>query len=160
MNYDGPKQKTDGTWGYTRTNDGHIMGIGYCRPFEEFDPISIGICFAGDMARYEAFIAPCREAAAQGKYHDAGHATAEEACECYKTFLLDFETRFTPDHPDLKLLPPRHRFNECEAPGCNALTNGCAECGSGIAWHFDLCAAHRNRETVAALLTVGESWHS
>lgn len=156
MNHDAPRKKTDGTWGYTSANDGNVHAIGYCAPFYEFKPETIAMLY-GDgedgKARYEAYIAPYREANEAGKYHDGGHATPEEACECYKTYLLDFHLRFFegPNHPDM--------LCRCSAPDCEEFTAGVGEITGGIR-SWSLCPAHRTREVVAGLLKVGESWHS
>lgn len=81
-----------------------------------------------------------------------GHATAEDACEHHKQYLLDGAT-FHDDSPDPQTL---HR---CEAPDCTNMTDGSARVPGGIISRT-LCKEHRNRETLAALISVGESWHS
>lgn len=158
MNHDAPREKViDGTWGYTSANDGRVHAIGYCAPFHEFSPETIR-CIYGDgedgLARYEAYIAPYREAEAAGKFHDGGHATKEEACECYKRYLLDFHLRFSegPEKPDV--------LYKCDATGCEQFTACTGEITGDFGPHWSLCEAHRTREVVEGLLKVGESWHS
>lgn len=71
-----------------------------------------------------------------------GHDTAEEACEHYRQYLLD-RLRFL---DDVENAPSLHR---CDAPGCGAYTSGGVDVRGSL--RFTLCAAHRNRETVALL---------
>ena len=152
MNHDAPRQKKDGTWGYTSANDGLCHAIGYCSPFEEWSENSIANIFGADKDRYEAYIAPYRAAA--DKFHDGGHNSAHEACECYKQYLLDFDLRFHEEQekPDT--------LYKCEAPECESFTSGNVSVVGTCMSRWNLCENHRTKEIVAGLLTVGESWHS
>ncbi len=80
-----------------------------------------------------------------------GHDTAEDAAEHYRQYLLD-NLRFTDDDPNAS---SQHR---CEAEGCDVFTSGAADAPGCMT--RTLCAAHRNREAVDALLVVGEAWTS
>jgi hypothetical protein len=87
MNYYGARQrKTDGTWAFTCMNDGAIWPIGYCRPYQDLPnhPITGGPRPADEVEK---------ERATAHKHHDGGHATAEEARECYRQYMLDHELR-------------------------------------------------------------------
>lgn len=154
MNHDGPRERTDGTWGYTTNNSHFTIGIGYCRPLEEFSETTIECLWGGDRDRYGAYMTPYREAAAAGKFHDGGHASAGEACDCYKQYLLDFHLKFFPEVSD-----PKH-LDKCQVDGCEVFTSGHGECGIGFSDHWHLCADHRNRQAVEPMIKVGESWHS
>jgi hypothetical protein len=78
------------------------------------------------------------------------HVTADEARECYTSYLLDERLRL-----DVTV----DSYNPCMAEGCETLTNRCADIDG---WHmFRLCDEHRDREHVAALFgTAGDSMHS
>lgn len=85
--------------------------------------------------------------------HDCpGHATAEEAREHYKQYLLDNAT-FKDDSAE-----PEH-LHRCEVEGCKTLTDGSVSMpGYGV--HRTLCKDHRNRETLEKIINVFEAWHS
>ncbi|MFZ5669144.1 MAG: hypothetical protein ACOY4K_06595 [Pseudomonadota bacterium] len=82
----------------------------------------------------------------------AGHDTAEEAYEHQRQHLLDTQLQFWPDGDKPKTL------YRCEVEGCETFTSGGMSCGSYRTKH--VCADHRNREAVAPLVFVGESWES
>src|SRR3954467_10556795 len=104
MNYYGPREILDkdgnstGKWHYTCENDGRVWPVGYChlvpewiaRPLPEGAQVPLGFVSAGHLEqerqKYLPFIA-C--------YHAEGHSTSEEACECYKRYLLDNRMSFT-----------------------------------------------------------------
>jgi len=151
MRHEAPRQKNDGTWGYTTATRNDCYAIGYCRPFEEWSEQSIAHVFGGDQEEYERYIAPYR--AVKEKFHDGGHNTAEEACECYKQYLLDFDVRFRDDVEDANAL------YKCAHPDCKEYTSGSAEI-TGSMRHWVLCASHRNIDVVKSMLTVGEAWCS
>jgi len=82
-----------------------------------------------------------------------GHATAEQAAEHYRQYLLD-NLRFQDDLQDPGTL------HKCEAPDCPNFTSGS---GHPVGTHAprSLCASHRNRETFEKILgPVGQSWVS
>lgn len=163
MNFHQPRErlvdgKPSGVWDYTNYNDSQrvFWREGYCagwpawadRPFDpEKDNIFMGMF--RDQAGKEAYVAkhltPFRH-----KYHDNGHANAEECCACKKEYDLDHTLRFHDDRPDADT---QHK---CEV--CGTFTSGQAWVGGYFTkW---LCKDHRNRETVAKLYTVGESFGS
>lgn len=82
------------------------------------------------------------------KYHTNGHATLEEACECYKSYQLDHSLRM-----DQVTSSTMHK---CQV--CGTWTQAIATVGPWL--HFYLCDDHRNREEVAKLFSIGESWGS
>lgn len=126
--YEALQRQTDKRWDYTRRNDGQVHAIGYC---------------AGkyDVIRNDASL-PHPE-----RYHDDGHATAEEACECYKQYVLDNLT-------NLEFGLTEDTQHKCEAPGCGAWTQKVAM----VDHHpYNLCDDHRNLETLQDLVTVSTS---
>lgn len=151
MNYDGPRQKdlgngTGGRWDYTRRNDHRIWPKGYCAGWRDLSPEVYGlgedsVAFKRDQERMEKF---------RAKYHNDGHATKEEACACYREYLLDQELRLD------KQMSGQKRI--CQVEGCNEWTQGMAEVGHEP---FILCDQHRTREEVEKLFgDVGETFSS
>lgn len=152
MNLYSPKQKpVDGRWRYTLENSSGTMELGYCHAYRAwaaedikyYDPASA----QKEADRLNALYAPF-----QSKFHDDGHATAEEAVQCYRGYLLDLQLRFS-EKPDPE---KQHR---------------CAVCGewtqhagwiAGEAHHFwHLCLAHQSREEVEKLFKgTSEAWGS
>jgi hypothetical protein len=131
------KRESDGRWDYTSARDGFAGAIGYCHAFIGLE----GQPYASDeeAARH-------RESA--GKYHTDGHATEEEARECYKGYLLD-HARYDGRDPNAQ-----HRCKEC-----GEFTQGFAEVPFAYVLVV-LCDEHRNRETFAKHVSVGEAWQS
>jgi hypothetical protein len=74
-----------------------------------------------------------------------GHATEQEAQDCYKRYLLDHRLNLDMTMNDTQ--------RKCCI--CGEWTQKAAEIDNGQIW--DLCDAHRNRETVEKLFSVGES---
>lgn len=136
MNYYGPRE-TDGRWDYTCRNDGHIWPVGYCRAYKEFDTSIIPVSEA-EQEEYRA---------TAHKHHSDGHATEEEACECYKQYLLDHKLRFgTMSDQQLR----------CKV--CEEWTQNYAEVDCQT---WNLCDKHNSRETVEALMEApGVIWSS
>jgi hypothetical protein len=83
-----------------------------------------------DFTRNGAATGYCRE-------HEEGHATKEEASECYKEYLLDHKLRFS------KMSNQQQR---CAV--CKEYTEGYAEMDTSL---IVLCDKHRNREEVAKI---------
>lgn len=151
MNHDAArKREKDGRWDYTRlTGQGRIYPIGYCAGWS--DPREWTKVLPVEMREQEY----TRLAPFEGHYHTDGHATAEEARECYKRFLLDTKLGFNRWEHDT--LPGA--LHICEEPACTEYTAHQASIGGHmLLWH--LCEAHLTREVVEGLLVVGESFHS
>jgi hypothetical protein len=138
------QRKTDKRWDYTSDNKRTgTYPIGYCHALREMKP-EIG--FSQEMCdRYNT-----EEQKFASKYHKDGHATKEEACECYRQYELDHTLRFEDDNPDASTL------HKCEE--CGTFTSGSAHVGAYVYWR--LCAEHRTREQVEKRFTVGEAWQS
>jgi hypothetical protein len=77
-----------------------------------------------------------------------GHETENEACDCYKWYLITNEI-----HDDLI-----RGLKKCEV--CDMLTSHCVRIGSGMGTYFSLCGNHNNLATLDKLFNVGESWES
>lgn len=121
MNYYEPLQRqTDKRWDYTRRNDGQIWAIGYCAGGQE-DP-----------------------------YHEDGHETPEEACECYKNYLLDNQVK-------LDFGTTEDTQHRCEMEGCEEWTQKVAMVSHRT---YNLCDDHRNVESLRELVSVGVSFGS
>lgn len=126
MNYYGPRQRdVDGRWDYTRTSGDFTFADGYCMGYSRIP-----------------------DSATSPKYHTNGHASPEEACECFKEYELDHFLRFTDDNPKEPLHP-------CHAPECKEVTSGFAIVTSCMV-NWWLCKEHRTREVVDFLHVVSE----
>jgi hypothetical protein len=128
--YDARQRNEDKRWDYTCRNDDRIWPVGYCHTYvepEELDKI-------WPMREEERE----KHVANKHKYHTTGHATAEEACECYREYLLDQE---------LRLGNKWDSQHHCEV--CDAWTDMYAEVGHTK--YMNLCEAHNNREEVEKL---------
>lgn len=86
-----------------------------------------------------------------GNFHTDGHATEEEACECYKNYMLDTQL-------SLMDKEPANATQQFKCKACGAWTACRAMVGPYQV--FDLCPQHQTREEVEKLFSVGESWQS
>lgn len=136
--YSAKQRARDGRWDYTCGQ----APTGYCHAFD--------VAWPQDLAEPVSGYAEARAAAIvhRDKYHEDGHATADDACACYKRFLLDNRLRTDGRISD--------QMRKCEA--CSAWTDRYAQVGGHQM--FVLCDNHCQAATVASLLTVGESWES
>lgn len=143
MNHLAPRQRrTDGRWDYTL----NARPWGYCRAYEPIPEEEGGSVPLHWAREWNAKLEPLR-----GKFHTDGHATSEEACRCYAEYLLDTHAHYYAQEP-----PNATQQRKCQV--CGAWTACTAQVG---AYHyFTLCPAHCNREAVAELLEIGESWES
>lgn len=129
------QRNSDGRWDYTRNG----RPTGYCRAYE---PIPED---AGFMSPEAIRAENERMAAFSGKFHEDGHATKEEACECYKEFLLDTHSHFPAKEPE----QASQQF-KCQV--CGAWTACTAQVGAyGL---FFVCPEHCTREHVAELMRI------
>ena len=141
MNYSCASKRTDGHWDYTRNG----RATGYCREYQPIPEDGGGI--GPELAKQENE----KMSAVKDKFHCGGHETEDEACECYKQYLLDTQLRLQTDEPT----NARQQFK-------------CRICGKWTACHaqvgayqiYCLCPEHQTKEHVASLVEVGESWES
>jgi hypothetical protein len=137
MNYLSAKQRgSDSRWDYTYNGS----PWGYCRAYS---PIPDTIPGFKEWNEKVAPLAP--------KFHTDGHATEEEACECYKQYLLDTALRLQPAEPE-------NAYQQHRCKVCHKFTACYAQVGAYRM--FVLCPEHQTRAIVAGLLKVGESWES
>ena len=134
------QRESDKRWDYTCRRDGIAWPIGYCAGWREPQP---GLMTPGQIKDWLEKAMPHMH-----KFHTDGHASAEEANECYKQYLLDFDLRLDGDHQNVQ--------HKCKV--CGVWTSKYASVGSS-AW--SLCDEHRTREHAEALFgPMGESWSS
>lgn len=144
--YKAAQRLSDNRWEYVCFNDGRAYKTGYCAGWREVTDAE-----EAQIPGLRADVEKRRPN--QDKYHTHGHDTAEEACECYRQYLLDNTLRLRPAPETPKTL---HR---CECPECAEYTAGQASVGDMNIWN--LCDGHRTREVVEQLMpAVGECWSS
>jgi hypothetical protein len=92
-------------------------------------------------------------------HQDEGHATSAEACECYRSYLVDRAMEHITGQPTLADDGSARELVRCEHEGCGALLTG----HISLAGYRSaaLCVDHRSREDVERVIgPVGESWES
>ena len=145
MNYYAARQRKDGRWDFTNKNDGFIVPVGYCH---QYHPLTNGSLKGLYPQEYLEQKEKEREIF-KHKYHMDGHTTEQEACECYRKYLLD-----TTLYLDGKSNDTQRKCKICEE-----WTNQYAIVDGG--YMYDLCDLHRTREIVETLFgSVGEIWSS
>ena len=140
MNYYKSRQRaSDGRWDFSCRNNDHIYPVGYCSPYHEPDPKEWYLT-ENSIKKYQA---------ERDKHHVNGHATEEEACECYRQYLLD-TTLYLDGHSN----DTQHK---CKI--CDTWTNRYAQVDGTYMYH--LCDCHRTRAIIETLFKgVGEIWSS
>ena len=139
MNYYASRQRKDGRWDYTCRNDDFIYPVGYFSKYREPDPKDWIWTNPASITKYQA---------EKPFHHEEGHATKEEACQCYTKYLMDTALYFG-NADDAQ--------HKCKI--CGEWTTGYAQVDNGSM--YDLCDKHKTREVVETLFeTVGEIWSS
>lgn len=134
MNYYQPrKRESDGRYDFTCLNDGKTWAVGYCTKFREWWKSDSIRGFPVSQKEIDA------EILFKDKYHIDGHATYEQAGECYKEYLLDHRLKLGRKMTDQKL--------KCEV--CGEWTSLFATLGDSEMW--TLCQEHNTREEVEKL---------
>ncbi len=133
--YDARKRSSDNRWDYTCMNDGHVWPVGYCRPWQPLTCPPLSEAYVNDPHQQK------KHAEFKDKHHDDGHATEQEARECYRQYLLDKKLVL-----DRKLIDLQRKCAVCET-----WTQGCAEVGLHL---FVLCDDHRTRGQVEKLMPL------
>ncbi len=155
MQHSAPRQhQGTGLWHYTtgKAKSG-FYAIGLCSPYDTC-PDCKGHSFMSASIKCET----CdNKGSVKREEPCPGHATAEEACEHYKEYLVS-KAQYEDDkgeHEERTL--SRCEFKKGTDEQCRSLTSGAAYVESR---HYCLCAEHRNPESLAEVVQVGESWHS
>jgi hypothetical protein len=153
MNYYGPRQRqSDGRWDYTCKNDNRIWPIGYCRAHRVWTVEDLVLSYSSpEYAQREADKLNAKYGPLAGKFHTGGHTTADEACRCYREYLLDTDLEFS-TRPDPDTQKP------CAV--CGQWTQHAGWLRGGLhVWH--LCEKHQTRADVEKLFgSVGEIYSS
>lgn len=129
--YQASERKKDKKFDFTHTHDKITRATGYCAAFRPFtdDEIKEWSIPAAEVTRHNSH---------KDKHHDTGHATKDEACDCYRQYLLDNRAKYHDDQADAATL------HKCKV--CGEFTSGCVEVDHGES--LPLCKQHRNRETL------------
>src|SRR5260221_6767726 len=143
MNYDEPRQReSDRRWDYTSMNDRVIHPIGYCHAYNPPSPddwlYQTSKDYWDDLAQHK------------DKFHIDGHATPEEASDCYRQYLLDNRLDF---NRRMDVYRPCQIY--CALTNLHVYVDGWSKA--------ILCVQHQNRESVEALWPAGvviQSMHS
>lgn len=130
------QRQHDGRWDYTTEWQGRISPIGYCHKFIDFDPTR-------DVVSPEQIE---EHRASAHKYHTEGHATAEEAVDCYEEYLLDHYLHEADSQDEQR---------KCEV--CGTWTTRQMHVRYTIA---ALCPEHATREEMKKRLHHSEVWES
>lgn len=136
--YKARERKVDGKWDYTCGNDDYVYPVGYCHAMPDLED-EVYKCCHNEVENIKANAS---------KFHIDGHSTPEEAAECYKQYLLDFNLRLNICEQDTQ--------RKCKI--CDEWTSLYAMVDSHI---FQLCEKHNTREEVEKLFKrPGEIWSS
>ena len=152
MIQDGPKKRDDGRYDYTREWtrgprwEAGVMPLGYCAGWSEETKASMAARLGPELASL-AHNTQERSRANIAEYHTDGHETSEEACACYKRYLLDNDII-----PGITLVGNSMRCQVCDEWTRETVTVGGTTYG--------LCRTHDRRRSVESFLCVGVSIHS
>lgn len=135
MAYYAPLQRKDGRWDYTCTNGAGTFSLGYCSGYRELTVEDLRGAFTPEMVAREND----RHRPFKDKYHDSGHATADEAMACYRTYQLDQQLEFSPNDDG-------DEQRKCQV--CGTWTTGIAFFRGEMYKVFHLCKDHQSRKFV------------
>lgn len=129
------QRAADQRWDFTRQG----YPTGYCGGFPKSDN-------PHNIHGYEEWVASCEPY--RHKFHTDGHATKEEACDCYLEYELDFHLRESESSNE------QHKCQECGIWTTHIV------CLGGYSIYY-LCSEHATRDIVKKLHgPVGEIWSS
>lgn len=141
MRHYSARQRTDGRWDFTCGN----QPVGYCGEFIEWgdnERKMFGENFANHVIEEQ------KDYKFRHKHHIDGHATAEEACECYKQYLLDNNMRVS-----------NNKNSQHKCGVCGEWTTQFVQVGES--WLRTLCEKHSNKEEVEKIYKApSEIWCS
>lgn len=147
-----PLQRRDGRWDYVCTNSAGTFAIGYCfngeKPFYSltWDELAdvVKDLYGNDPARWEEEKA--KHAPRLANYHNTGHATAEEACECYRRY---------------DVLEHSHRHDDEDAQKkcaiCGEWTMHRVTVGTTLCAEYAICAKCDTEDNVLGLHLTGKA---
>jgi hypothetical protein len=129
------QRQTNGRWDYTCNG----RPTGYCHAWIPFTcPPLPEYMVESATKKFEPLI---------GNFHTDGHATEEEAWECYKRYQLDTRLRFS-----------KNSTQQRKCVECDDWTDKYAVCGYHMWW---LCEVHATREYASKHWgQESESWES
>ncbi len=131
MNVKQIRQRIDGRWEYTNQISHHVYPIGYCAPFDETERLKFVPTEIVEKARQFAH-----------KHHTTGHATRQEAAECYREYLLDQHLQLNQTHSDTQ--------HKCQI--CGAWTQLFATIDTYT--RLNLCEIHNTKECAVQLYAI------
>lgn len=90
------------------------------------------------------------------KYHTDGHATQQEACDCFKQWCLDEGNYRVVYYENCNWDGDVEILRACASNGCTNITDSCArvylgDCEAATFW---LCDEHRNADALSNLIHV------
>ena len=134
------RQQTDGyRWEFVVDDDGLIYSVGYCSGAPDFDDPALIESLGGkgsEAYRWYRF----RVEPWISRYHKNGHDSKDEACACFRMYLLDYHTDFSVELGQM-----------CECMICAQPTHlGAMVYGQA----YVLCDQHRNRDELNGLMPV------
>jgi len=121
-------RKNHERWDYTIRQHDYVFATGYCQGWQDFDVNGITRFMGADGVEWARRDHEAK-AAFKDKYHTDGHSTEEDACACYRTYLLDharFGVRTT-------------GWGGCEVERCDVPGKFGAQIGGRL---IPLCATH------------------
>lgn len=166
--YDARQRGSDKRWDYTCMNDNYIWPIGYCAGLHPFSEKWIRTMWGNlpeEVIQQEILKHKQKyddDVAKYGHlYHQDGHASKEEAYECYRNYVLthNLQIHKKPLNDD-----ERHKHRKCgsshdpdkQLHDCKEWTQNLVEVDHW--WLIHLCDEHCNLETIRKLYpSVGSS---
>lgn len=141
MNYRQAMKRKNGRWDYTNKNSDIVIPIGFCVSWDEYTRLitrGCGIMYGGsEQGKEEARKQIAEIEPFKDKFHDNGHATEKEACECYRQYLLLTKTRY-----HKKPLNDAERPQHQECVECREWSQSVIEIGTGIGHRLPVCEKH------------------
>lgn len=133
------QRKGDGRYDMTVSSDeeGWSHPVGYCADFKEMTEEELDAEEARGNQGFRKWYKD--QLQNKDKYHSGGHATKDEAYDCYTQYILDNRLRFWEQGDTQK---------KCEV--CDCWTTGRGELNTFK--QFILCADHQQRDIVEGLL--------
>ena len=146
MNHYTARQRiSDNRWDFTISNSRTGGGpVGYCAGPPELGAEKLSKLLGAEVVKKMIEdLAPYKD-----NFHTDGHATAEEAANCYKRYLLDTK---------LRIFDSSTQQNKCQV--CKEWTSRYAQVG--MYFLAPVCHAHANKEHISMLMSSSlDYWES